>query len=305
MTEGTSVFTTLEPLRPHLRWLPLRTRTSCPCPRGFGSWAWACSTHDVRWDEVSDTPVATPSFSPRSRAFARARFFDSTYGPLCVRGARVGRKSEEAAETTVTNGSWNPPAGDDPRCLPSSGSLRRIRWPLQPRSRDHRTAFGDVATAGWRSHVTLGLNPSSCRCGPARSEMRIVFSNRRACRRVTADTRPDLGPRSLDPDRSFWSAFAELIWSQTPPADFCNCYDERALSTSSYDPRRDDHRDGLPFLNAPRPLPCGSGETQRAAHRPPDPTPVPVPPGCPGLPDRDTEPCAPPSRVAPTKLQWR
>jgi len=119
--------------------------------------------------------------------------------------------------------------------------------------------------------------------------MRIVFSNRRACRRVTADTRPDLGPRSLDPDRSFWSAFAELIWSQTPPADFCNCYDERALSTSSYDPRRDDHRDGLPFLNAPRPLPCGSGETQRAAHRPPGPAPVPVPPGCPGFPDRDTE----------------
>jgi len=78
--------------------------------------------------------------------------------------------------------------------------------------------------------------------------MRFVFSNRCACRRVTADTRPDLGPRSLDPDRSFWSAFAELIWSQTPPVDFCNCYDERALSTSSYDPRRDDHLDGLPFL---------------------------------------------------------
>jgi hypothetical protein len=71
---------------------------------------------------------------------------------------------------------------------------------------------------------------------------------RRARRRVTADARPDLGPRSLDPDRSFWSAYAELIWSQTSPADFCNCYDERALSPSSHDPRWDDHRDGLPFL---------------------------------------------------------
>jgi len=45
---------------------------------------------------------------------------------------------------------------------------------------------------------------------------------------VTADGRSELGPRSLDPDRSFWSAFAELIWDQTSPADFCNCYCMRA-----------------------------------------------------------------------------
>lgn len=105
MTEGTSVFTTPEPLRPHLRWRSLEREPPYLRPRGFWLRAWACSTHDARWDEVSDTPVATPSFSPRSRAFARARFFDSTYGPLCFRGARVGRESEEAAETTVTNGS--------------------------------------------------------------------------------------------------------------------------------------------------------------------------------------------------------
>jgi len=122
---------------------------------------------------------------------------------------------------------------------------------------------------------------------------------RRACRRVTADIRPDLDPRSLDPDRSFWSAFAELIWSQTSPTDFCNCYDERALCPSSHDPRWDDHLDGLPVLTPLRPLPCGSGEVRRAAHRPFDPTPVPVPPGCPGLPDRDIDSSAPPPRVAP------
>jgi hypothetical protein len=46
---------------------------------------------------------------------------------------------------------------------------------------------------------------------------------------VTADARPDLGPRSLDPDRTFWCAFAECIWGQTSPDDFCNCYDVRAL----------------------------------------------------------------------------
>jgi len=45
-----------------------------------------------------------------------------------------------------------------------------------------------------------------------------------------ADPRATLGPRSLDPDRSFWSAFAELIRDQSSPNDFCNCfyYDVRA-----------------------------------------------------------------------------
>jgi hypothetical protein len=45
----------------------------------------------------------------------------------------------------------------------------------------------------------------------------------------SADLRSELGLRSLDPDRPFWSAFAELIRGQTSPTDFCNCtYDVRA-----------------------------------------------------------------------------
>jgi hypothetical protein len=48
---------------------------------------------------------------------------------------------------------------------------------------------------------------------------------------------------------------------------------------SSHDPRRDGHLDALPFLPLPRPLPCGSGDRWRAAHRPSASTPVPVPPG--------------------------
>lgn len=68
---------------------------------------------------------------------------------------------------------------------------------------------------------------------------------------------------------------------------------------SSHNPRRDGHRDALPFLYLPRPLPCGSGDRRRAAQRPPIQTPVPVPPGCPGFPDRDTCKGAPPPRVAP------
>jgi hypothetical protein len=38
-----------------------------------------------------------------------------------------------------------------------------------------------------------------------------------------ADPRSELGPRSLDPDRCFCSAFAELIRDQPSPTDFCNC----------------------------------------------------------------------------------
>jgi hypothetical protein len=67
---------------------------------------------------------------------------------------------------------------------------------------------------------------------------------------VTADECSALDPRSLAPDRSFWSAFDELIWGRTSPADFCNCYDERALDPSSHDPRRDERRDALPVLTS-------------------------------------------------------
>jgi hypothetical protein len=116
-----------------------------------------------------------------------------------------------------------------------------------------------------------------------------------------ADPHSELGPRSLDPVRSFWSAYAELIWDQTSPTDFCNCtFDVRATKPELSDPRRDDGLDHLPFLYAPRPLPCGSGDTRRAALRPFVPTPVLVPPGSPGLPNRDADPLAPPHRLSPT-----
>jgi hypothetical protein len=39
--------------------------------------------------------------------------------------------------------------------------------------------------------------------------------------------------------------------------------------TGTLDPRRDGDLDLLPFLAVPRPLPCGSGDTRRAALRPP------------------------------------
>lgn len=76
------------------------------------------------------------------------RALDSSHVPLWFRTTCEGRKSEEPAETIIILGPWRPMTADDPRRLPSSGTLRRIRWPLQPRSRDRRTAFDDVATAG-------------------------------------------------------------------------------------------------------------------------------------------------------------
>jgi len=131
--------------------------------------------------------------------------------------------------------------------------------------------------------MTLSRHPGPCPdLEPLWSDsIRVAIRRfaRRACRRVTADNHPDLGPRSLDPDRTFWCAYAECIWSQTSPADFCNCYDVRALSPSSHDPRRDGRLDALPFLELSRPLPCGSGDRRRAAHRPFASTPVSVPPG--------------------------
>lgn len=65
-----------------------------------------------------------------------------------------------------------------------------------------------------------------------------------------ANPRAELGPRSLDPDPSFWRAFAELIRDQTPPNDFCNNYfDVRATKPGLLVSHRDEGLDLLPFLS--------------------------------------------------------
>jgi hypothetical protein len=63
-----------------------------PLPRGFRSRAWACSTRGARWDETSDTSVANPSSSSRSRHFrACSRFLPLALmcSDECVRVGRV------------------------------------------------------------------------------------------------------------------------------------------------------------------------------------------------------------------------
>jgi len=101
----------------------------------------------------------------------------------------------------------------------------------------------------------------------------------------------------------FGALRASLFGARTLPADFCN------------EPRRTDtNRDSrflagtkamtsFRFLTRHDLLQCAnarrSGDARRAALRPFVPTSVPVPPACAGLPDRDTEPTAPP-RLFPT-----
>jgi hypothetical protein len=144
------------------------------------------------------------------------------------------------------------------------------------------------------------LRRSSPVFAPVRPTRDVPFRAMRLPTVSPADPRSELGPRSLDPDRCFCSAFAELIRDQTSPTDFCNCfYDVRATKPGLFDPRRDGDLGLLPFLDVPRPLPCGSGGTRRAALRPPVPAPVLVPLGCPSLPNRDADSNAPPPRLAP------
>jgi hypothetical protein len=79
-------------------------------------------------------------------------------------------------------------------------------------------------------------------------DSRRTFRSRRLPTVSPADLRTELGPRSLDPDRSFWSAFAELIRDQASPDDFCNELRRASNLTRALDPRRDGDHDLLPFL---------------------------------------------------------
>jgi len=118
-----------------------------------------------------------------------------------------------------------------------------------------------------------------------------------------ADPRSELGLRSLDPDRSFWSAYAELIRGQTSPTDFCNCTTTCGqLNPGSSILAGREASTSILFFNVSRPLPCGSGDTRRAALRPSVPAPVLVPLGNPSLPNRDAESNAPPPRLSPRSI---
>lgn len=89
----------------------------------------------------------------------------------------------------------------------------------------------------------------------------------------------------------FGALRASVFEARRSPTDFCKL--QRRAGTATIDSRfLAGTVTAITFLfyDASRPLPCGSGDARRAALRPFGPTSVPVPPGCPGLPDRDAFP---------------
>lgn len=89
----------------------------------------------------------------------------------------------------------------------------------------------------------------------------------------------------------FGALRASVFEARRSPTDFCKL--QRRAGTATIDSRfLAGTVTAITFLfyDASRPLPCGSGDARRAALRPFGPASVPVPPGCPGLPDRDAFP---------------
>lgn len=137
----------------------------------------------------------------------------------------------------------------DPGCLLSTGTLRRIRWPLQPRSRDRHTTFwamgrpldGTLAPP-WVFVRTLPFSRELAGTPTLLSLAAPVdgFTHRRSLRARSPFTRSC---------RCFCSAITELIRDQTPPDDFCNCLRRAGNQTLRLPcPRADDGLDHLPFL---------------------------------------------------------
>jgi len=161
-------------------------------------------------------------------------------------------------------------ARDNPRCLPPTRTLRRIRWPLQPRSRDRPTAFGDVTTAERRSHVVLGLSRSftafqAC----VKADSPAFLSLDPSTGALTPMTAPNYAPVHSY-RHSFSSAAYELIRDQNAACRLLQRnHDVRTLSSGLPFPRRDGGHDHLPFLTRhARPLRVSpkSGDARRAAH---------------------------------------
>jgi hypothetical protein len=145
-----------------------------------------------------------------------------------------------------------------------------------------------------------------CRSSPVISgeaDSRRSFRPTRLPTVSPADLRSELGHCSLDPDRTFWCAFAELIRGQTSPTDFCNCtYDVRATKPGLFLVLAGTETSiSFLFFDRSRPLPCGSGGLRRAALRPVMKAPVLVLLACASLPNRDASSAAPPPSLAATK----
>jgi hypothetical protein len=131
-----------------LRRIDIQHWTPCSTASRPGARAWAFSSHGA--DAIE--PLTPLSRSPRStsRLTRLPRCCMFAVRPSFGRRIGTGRRMRRPPRPPST------PSRESRRfvmirdAFHRQGTLRRIRWPLQPRSRDHRTAFGDVATAEWR-----------------------------------------------------------------------------------------------------------------------------------------------------------
>jgi len=191
-------------------------------PHGLESRVWAFSSHGTDATE----PLTSLSRPRPSSRLTRLRERCNLAARPSLRRVGAGRKmmrpprpsftpSRESRRFVMTG---MPSAGRD-----SSQDSVAITAPI-PRPQ-HRV--DDVATAEWRSLATLSLTPIL----PALTVRPTCDSSFRFKPPPVVsptDEIQKLDPCSLDPDRSFWSAYAELIRGQTPPTDFCNYHYVRA-----------------------------------------------------------------------------
>jgi hypothetical protein len=187
-------------------------------------------------------------------------------------------------------------ARDDPECLPSSGTLRRIRWPLQPRSRDRLVACAErndrwmtLSRHPGPAPIRAPLNPMPFDVAtPFRSEPPPTFHRRRLPRARPPFTR--VVALFGAPCASVFEAKRRLATSATANRRTSN-------PTGALDSSQGRRPQPPSFSDVPRchrQLPASADDTRRAARRPLEVISVPVPPTCVGLPDRDTTATAPP-----------
>jgi hypothetical protein len=196
---GTGRFTTSETAsadRHVMRTFPLST--SRP---GVGSVGVFFPRHAC--DRASDTPVANRVHRRASPGFPGAAVSPWPRVSLLERLARVGRCAfrRDPLPRRLVKGD----ASADPGCLPSTGTLPRIRWPLQPRSRDRRTAFramvrplNDALASPW---VFVRSSPAHTGDAETPTYTSLLAPNDGVTRRPSPEARPPF----TRPCSIFWS----------------------------------------------------------------------------------------------------
>jgi len=142
--------------------------------------------------------------------------------------------------------SWKTTASDDPGCLPSSGTLRRIRWPLQPRSRDGAASFGDDPAPEWRLSHHPGPWPVSQPMAAA-NRLPTLLHATPIPTVLPADTGSALGPRSLASAHPFRGCVPRAYLRPGVATTTSATALRRTSTTPSFGSSQDGGRNPLPF----------------------------------------------------------